>query len=118
MSAFALDADHDLSLSAGQLARTSGAEGFAQKVTTELLHYLGEWWLNLKSGFPWFQQVFVSPADIATAETAIKAVITRTPGFVALTRFNVDFDVASRLFSVTFEADTEFGSTGEVIVSA
>lgn len=118
MSAFALDSNHDLSLSGGQLARVTGADGFAQKVTTQLLHYLGEWWLDLLSGFPWFTAVFVSPPDISAAESAIKNVITRTPGFVALTSFEAEINVGTRLFSVTFEADTEFGPTGEVIVSA
>ena len=117
MSAFALDDGHDIFVTGGNLARVSDIDEVVQKITTKLLHYLAEWWLNLNSGVPWFQSILGESADIAEAESILRRVITSTPGVTSLEEFEADLSPA-RVFSVTFEASTEFGGTGEVVVSA
>lgn len=117
MSAFALDGNHDIFVTGGNLARVSEGAEVAQKISTKLLHYLGEWWLDLNSGTPWFQSILGEADNLGEAESILKGVITTTPGVTSLISFTADLDIA-RVFSVTFEADTEFGSTGEVSVSA
>lgn len=116
MSAFALDGDHDIFVSGGNLSRVSEGAEVAQKIGTKYLHYLGEWWLDLDSGVPWFQSILGEASELAEAESILKRVVTTTPGVTALISFTADLD-AARLFAITFEADTEFGSTGSVTVS-
>jgi hypothetical protein len=117
MGAFALDSSHDIYITSGQLARVTGADFVAQKITTQLRMYLGEWWLNQLAGTPWFQRILVNPADIASAETILKQTISRTPGVVRIESLSVDFDATARDFSIVFSALTDQGSTGEVSVS-
>ncbi len=117
MSAFALDGDHDIFVSGGNLSRVSEGAEVAQKIATKYLHYLGEWWLDLNSGTPWFQSILGESANLGEAESILKRVVTTTPGVTALTSFTADLSTA-RVFAITFEADTEFGTTGEVSVSA
>lgn len=116
MSAFALDEDHDIFISGGQLSRVSGIDEVVQKITNKYLHYLGEWWLNFESGTPWFQVVFFTPGSISEVESVLKKVITSTPSVTSLTAFDATLS-PEREFDITFEADTDFGPTGEVVVS-
>ena len=116
MSAFALDTDHDIFVTAGQLARVSEVDEVVQKITTQLMHFLGEWWLDLNSGTPWFQSILGESTRGGEAESILKTIITDTPGVTSLSRFRADLS-PDRALAVTFEAQTEFGATGEVIVS-
>ena len=117
MSAIALDDDHDIFVTGGQLSRVSDVDEVVQKITTKLLHYLGEWWLDLNSGVPWFESILGESSDLAEAEAILRRVITSTEGVTTLEEFEADLS-PDRVFSVTFEASTAFGGTGEVVVSA
>ena len=116
MSAFALDTNHDIFVTAGQLARVSEVDEVVQKITTQLLHFLGEWWLDLNSGTPWLQSILGQSPSGGEAESILKGIITNTPGVTELSAFKADLS-ARRSLSVTFEAQTDFGDTGEVTVS-
>lgn len=116
MSAFALDTDHDIFVTAGQLSRVTEIDEVVQKITTQLLHFLGEWWLDLNSGTPWFQSILGESPSGGEAESILKNVITNTLGVTELIKFKADIDSA-RALAVTFEAATEFGPTGSVTVS-
>ena len=118
MSAFALDDSHDIHITGGQLARAIGADFVVQSIETQLGLYLGEWWLNLGAGTPWFQTILISPADIANAERVLRDIILGTEGVTELVEFVGDFNTAARRFSVRFTVLTEFGPSGGVITSA
>ncbi len=118
MGAFALNDSHDITITGGQLSRVIGADAVVQSIRTKLAMYLGEWWLDFTAGTPWFQTILVSPADIQNAESLLKEIILSVPGTVKIEEFSADFTAASRDFSVTFSVLTEFGPSGEVIVSA
>lgn len=116
-SAFALNSDNDIYASAGSLVRNSGSDYVVQTIRTQLLMYQGEWWLDLTAGIPWFQTILAAPADIKTAEQIIKTSILGTPGVTELVEFDATFDNSTRDFKITFIVLTEYGPSGEVVVS-
>ena len=116
MSVWALDENHDLYTSTGRTVRLSGVDAVVQRCTTRLLHYLGEWFLRLDTGTPWFQSIFVTTRGTGTVEGILKGILLDTEGVTSLTEFKTTL-AADRNFSVAFVADTDFGSTGEVVVS-
>ena len=117
MSAFSLDSGHDVHISAGQLARVSGVDEVVQKITTKYKHFRGEWRLDTESGTAWWEKIFTRPGGLPAAEAELKRVITTTSGVTALTEFAAVLSAARRL-TVTFEAKTIYGATGEVVISA
>lgn len=80
-----------------------------QAVATRLRLFRGEWFLNLDSGVPWFQQILTKPARVARAERIIKDTITQTEGIESLQEFESSFDTGTRDFSVSFTAKTIYG---------
>ncbi len=86
-----------------------GTPATAQAVTTRLRLFKGEWFLNLNSGVPWFQEVFVKPARIPQVEQIIRDTILRTEGVAALTSFNLTFDGNIRRLTISFTGKTTWG---------
>lgn len=69
-----------------------GTPATAQAVTTRLRLFKGEWFLNLNSGVPWFQEVFVKPARLAQTDSMIRKVILQTEGVAKLLKFELTFE--------------------------
>jgi hypothetical protein len=112
VTAYALDANHDLHLRGGQIARVRGADYVVQSIRTRLLLYQGEWWLDLEAGVPWFDEILGVPGSLRTAEAWIRQTILDTRFVDSLTSFSVTFDPRARRLTITFDALTEFGPSG------
>ena len=106
----ALDSNNDLILNNGSIQTvTEGAE-VVQHVRTRLLFYMEEWFLDLNAGVPYYQQIFVKPANLANVESIFKTKILNTPGVERLLNFAMTFDGgSSRQLSVSFSAETIYG---------
>lgn len=77
----------------------TGKDATAQAVTRRLKLFLGEYFLNVSDGTPWFQQILGKTSrDIAAAN--IKSRILGTTGVVALAAFEFDFDARTRKITV------------------
>lgn len=92
---------HDLALDAsGNLKVVTDNEAIAQHVKQRLLFYRGEWFLDVLSGVPWFQDVFVRPHNPVVIESVIKREILDTPGVAALQSFSLDINERKRSIEV------------------
>lgn len=109
----ALDKNNDLVLVNGSFAVVNEGEQVAQHIRTRLLFYIREWFLNVNSGTPWFDEVFVRPVDLSRVETVIKNRIRTTPGVTELTYFEMSLDRNARKLNVSFSANTDFGVLNE-----
>lgn len=87
-----------------------------QAVATRLRLFRGEWFLNLESGIPWFQRVFVKPANLSRTERLIKDTISQTEGVGELLEFNMVFNAESRGTSVEFSASTIYNDEFEDVI--
>lgn len=107
----ALDSNNDILIRNGSFATVTEGPQIAQHVRTRLLFYLGEWFLDTRSGPPWLQEVFVKPINPRLVESVIKTTITNTPGLKQITEFSMSLpDKTNRQLQVSFSANTEFGT--------
>lgn len=107
----ALDSNNDLIIEKGQLKTVEAAAETVQHVRSRLLFYLGEWFLDLQAGTPYFQEIFTKPANLANIESILKGRILNTPGVERLIEFSMDYEGSStRRLSVSFSAETTYGN--------
>ena len=115
---YALDSKNDLILDNGVFVKVEDGAQVASKIRTNLLTYLGEWFLDENTGVPYFQRIFVKPVDLADAESIIKQVILQTDGVKSLVSFETSFDGTSRGFGVDARVKTIYDTTEEIKVNA
>jgi len=107
----ALDSNNDLIIEKGQFKTVKDGAEVVQHVRSRLLFYLGEWFLDLNSGTPYFQQIFVKPTNLSLVESILKSRILNTPGVDKLTEFSMTYEGGSiRKLSVSFSAETTYGT--------
>jgi hypothetical protein len=103
----------------GLTSYLTGDAAIEQSVSCELQLILGEWFLDVSRGLPWYAQpnstttpiLGVFPADLARAEALIKAAILRVPGVNALKAFTLDFNHTTRAAACSASGTTENGGT-------
>lgn len=110
MKSRALDANNDIFARDGAIALVQDGAEVVQHVRSRLQFYLGECAWDTAAGVPYFQRIFVKPANLAEAEAILKAEIIKTPGVKTLLDFGLKFDTATRFLTVTWEAETTYGS--------
>jgi len=111
----AVDKDtNDLVIVAGDLKFTADTVEFlAQKLTTRLLLVKNEWFLDRENGTDYYGRIFNSKTnpDLDDVRNVLLARVASTQGIKEISKFNTEFNAASRTFSVGIEAVDEFGNT-------
>lgn len=103
-----LDSDGDIFLNVNDLELTLGIEAKAQHLTQRLRTFLGEWFLDLRIGVAYFQQIMIKNPNPAIVDSIFKKEILNTPGILELTSFNLDI-ATNRELTLSFRAITEEG---------
>lgn len=99
-----------------RIARVSDKERVRQKIRERLQTFQEEWFQDIESGFPWFQEVYVEPPNLALTESLLKSTILDTEGVNELLKFEFDFDKKARIIKVLdFVVDTIYGPIEESI---
>lgn len=107
----ALNSNNDIFVLGSRIAIVREGEQVVQHVRTRLLFYLEEWFLDLSAGTPWYQEVFVKPANLNNIESVIKARIATTPELSVITSFSMEVESPNtRQLLVSFSAETEYGN--------
>lgn len=75
-----------------------------QNLAIRLRFVLGEWYLDITAGVPYFEVFFIKAPNQIQIESILKEEIVNTRGIVELTSFESDFDTRNRVFSVKFGA--------------
>lgn len=100
---------------------TGSAEELAQNVRTRLRHFLGEWFLDITAGTPWWPDQEVSilgkGTSLAAKENILKQRIMQAPGFGSMTAFSMDLDRASRQLTVSCDIISSSGVSVQVTES-
>ena len=95
------------------LARISGNDQIAQRISTRLKLLLGEWFLDTGAGVPWFDQILIKNANRAIVQGVLKRAILQTPKVNELIRFDISEDSVNRKIVVNFAVTVNDGSTVE-----
>lgn len=105
-----LDPDTGDIATSGQQFLT-GVDEIAQTVKTRLQLFLGEYFRDITDGTPWFEQILGKGSSLEGKEAAIKNRIIRTDGVIQLTKFDTDFDIDTRKYTISAGILTSFGQT-------
>lgn len=105
----ALDKFNDLIIENNTFRRTSQGAYVAQKVRSTLQLIQGESDNNIDEGIPYFTSVFIKPVDIAGVASIFKSSILNTEGVNELTKFEFNLDKDSRVFTLNFSINTDWG---------
>lgn len=110
MSVFARTATGDLTITAGNLAivRDPITE-CALKIKARLALWLGEWFLDVRQGVPWYR-VLGKDLDTVTTQQILRKVIAETPGVGSVDYVKVRDVGASRTRQITYSARTDAGA--------
>lgn len=111
-----LDADMMFGQGSGNFL-IDGADGVGQAVYTRLLLFQGEWFLDLKAGMPWLQQILGHSPNLNT-DMAIRECIHNTPHVTNIYDYLSAYDSSSRLFLVSCKIQTAFGPVTNAPVGA
>lgn len=107
----ALNSNNDLIIQAGNFKTVEDGPEVIQHTRTRLQFYLEEWFLDLNSGTPYFQEIFTKPINLANIESIFKSRILNTNGVLLLTEFSMEYEGQSkRKLTVSFSAETTYGT--------
>lgn len=102
-----LDDNNDIVIENNTLVFTTGTDEIRQSIVERLNFFKGEWFLDLKNGTPWFQDIFGKGNRLSTISTALKSRIIDTQGVKRLQEFTLDLNNSTRELLVEMSAQTE-----------
>ncbi len=70
---------------------------------------MGEWFLNLDAGLPYFQDILIKDPNLNAIDGVIKNTIIDTPGVIELLGFDMDYDSSSQALVLTFSVQVSDG---------
>lgn len=112
--------DHDMALVNGDLFLCSDERVVSQLVEARLRLFLGEWFLDLREGIPYFEQVFIKNPDMTVVRSLLSKVVTDTPGVKDLLEASFTFDREERILyydiRILSDLDAEFSLNGPFIL--
>jgi hypothetical protein len=106
-----LDDDGEIRIDGDGLHLVSGLPAVAQLIRIAILLFLGEWFLNLEKGMPWFQEILGQKFDAALIRQRLSERILAVPGVAEILSVAVSFDSESRAVTVDWEVRAAFGGT-------
>jgi hypothetical protein len=113
------EAYYDITGGRGAKNYATGAEAAVQSVGCELRLLLGEWFLDVTRGVPWWRNPNATakpilgrfPADLPYAEASIKAAILRVPGVAKLSSFTITLNHSTRAATCFAAGQLDNGQT-------
>ncbi|QDP66988.1 MAG: putative baseplate wedge protein [Prokaryotic dsDNA virus sp.] len=106
---------HDLVISGRDVSTVNDPAAIVQNIRQRLLHFTQEWFLDLASGTPWWEEILVKGQRQYIVEDILKTRIRETPGVTDLTGFELA-QSGERGISVSFIATTVTGAEIDEIV--
>lgn len=73
-----------------------------QNLNIRLRFFLGEWFLNVLQGIPYYEAFFIKNPNLIFVDSYLKNEILTTRGILELTQFETSFDSRNRIYKVKF----------------
>lgn len=84
-----------------------------QAVSTRLRLFRGEWFLNILSGVPYYQDILGKNKRLDQIETDLRDTILQTEGVEKLTKFDLDYTSNNRKLALDFSGTTIYDDDGD-----
>jgi len=97
-----VDENNDLVIENNELILIDGPDFVRQMLIQRLQSFLGEWFLDIEVGVPYFQDILKKDVSISKISNIFKDEILNTPGVVELQQFDLSFNELTRRLSLTF----------------
>ena len=105
-----LDIDGDLLINdTGDLVLIEGVDATAQHLKISLRFFQGEWFLDLRIGFPYFEEVLRKSPNLNVVRSLFRDAILETEKVVSVSDLTLDYDGTTRGLAVSFRAQTTEG---------
>lgn len=82
----------------------------AQRLKITLQTFLGEWFLNLDTGLPYFQQILAKIRNKSTVDAIFQQAILADPGVIEMIQYSSTLTASSRGFDLSFAVRVTDGS--------
>lgn len=102
---------HDIVIERYDLQLQYGVDLMRQRLKQSLLFFMGEWYLDITDGVPYYQEILKKGPDQITVESVLKQAIIETPEVTKLLSFDPQYTNAGRLYRLDFKVDTVYGTT-------
>jgi len=107
---------HDLETTSFELHVVEGIDATAQRIKIRLKLFLGEWFLDLLAGIPYYQDILIKSPDINKVNALIREAILTTPNVLSIEEYEYALNNTTRTFSVNFKCLTSVGVVESNIV--
>ena len=94
----------DLVIENGHFVIARGVQYTRQQIAIRFKFFLGEWFLDQREGIPYYRDVFVWNPNLDVIRSLFRRVLVRTPGVVAVPKFEIQYDSGTRTLRFNFEA--------------
>jgi hypothetical protein len=89
--------------------RVEGINTLVQRLRIRLSVFIGEWFLDVNRGVPYFQEILEKGTSYDQVSDAIKLVIAQTPEIDKITSFSLkDDELQNRKVIISFTAESIF----------
>lgn len=92
-----------------------GTDKIAQQIKINLLSFLGEWFLDLRYGVPYLEEILVKNPRMASVETIFRNHISSVPDVIRVTNLGLSWNRQLRILGVEFICETNLGPIKESI---
>jgi len=99
----------DLVVNNFDLTLVDSTDQIAQNLAIRLRFFLAEWFLDIESGIPYYQDILIKAPNQFRVESVIKEEIINTDGIVEILSFSTNFNERDRKFTVSFSCDSVSG---------
>lgn len=106
---FKLNEQHDIDFKNGDLVLISGAEKIRQQVEILLQTFLGEWFLDISHGIPYYEKILIKNANRAEIEAIIRDKLKGVEGVSSVPVFNIMINHPTRRIQAELELKTNQG---------
>jgi hypothetical protein len=93
------------------LLLASGPEFVRFKIAQRLKFFLGEWFLNLREGVPFYAVVLIQNPDLEFVRSLYRRVILSVQEVASVDNITLDWNQETRRLAVTFDAQLVRGGT-------
>lgn len=100
---------HDLLITNFDISTVDNRDQVVQNLGIRLRFFLGEWFLDVGAGLPYYQAIFQKNPNQINVESVIKSEIINTVGIGEILSFASQYDNSNRQFSVQFTASSDEG---------
>lgn len=103
----------DLAIVAHELVLVTDDEAIAQQLRTRLKFFLGEHFLNVSLGLPFYREILKKNPNLNLVRSIFREAILTTPGVVSVEELFLEINGATRTLEISFKARID---TGEELV--